>query len=44
MSPNKDLASRESVLRIRIRMFLGLSNQDPLVRDTDPEISITKQT
>jgi hypothetical protein len=30
MYPNKDLARRESVLRIRIR----LSNPDPLVRDS----------
>jgi hypothetical protein len=31
------------VLRIRIRMFLGLPDPDPLVRGTDPDPSITKQ-
>ncbi len=37
----------QSVLRIRIRMFLGLSEPDPLVRGTDPapdpDPSIIKQ-
>ncbi len=33
----------QSVLRIRIPMFLGLQNPDTLVRGTDPDPSITKQ-
>ncbi len=32
-----------SVLRIRIRMFLGLLDPDPLGRDPDPDPSIIKQ-
>ncbi len=35
--------SQETVLRIRIRMFLGLPDSDPLVRGTDPDPSIIKQ-
>jgi hypothetical protein len=33
----------ESVFRIRIHMFLGLPDPDPLVRGMDPEPSISKQ-
>ncbi len=32
-----------SVLQIRIRMFLGLLDPDPLVRVTHPDPSIIKQ-
>ncbi len=31
------------VLRIRIHMFLGLLDPDPLVRDMDPDPSIIEQ-
>ena len=34
---------RKAVLRIRIRMFLGLLDPDPLVRGSDPDPSIIKQ-
>ncbi len=30
-------------IRIRIHMFLGLPDPDPLVRDMDPDPSIIKQ-
>ncbi len=32
-----------SVADRRIRMFLGLMDPDPLVKDTDPDSSIIKQ-
>jgi len=34
---------KKAMLRIRIHMFLGLLNPDPLVRGMDPDPSITKQ-
>jgi len=33
----------ESVFRIRIHMFLGLPDPDPLVRGMDPDPSISNQ-
>jgi hypothetical protein len=33
----------KAVLRIRIRMFLGLMDPDPLVKGMDPDPSISKQ-
>jgi hypothetical protein len=32
-----------AVLRIRICMFLGLADPDPIIRGTDPDPSIIKQ-
>jgi hypothetical protein len=34
---------KKAMLRIRIHMFLGLLNPDPLVRGMDPDPSITMQ-
>ncbi len=34
---------RESVLRIRIHMFLALPDPDPVVRGMDPDPSIIMQ-
>jgi hypothetical protein len=36
-------AEVESLFRIRIHMFLGLPDPDPLVRGMDPDPSIIKQ-
>jgi hypothetical protein len=45
MLPKESLALYKSVLRIRIHMFLGLPDPDPLVRgmDPDPDPSIIMQ-
>jgi hypothetical protein len=34
----KNQRNEKTVLRIRIHMFLGLPDPDPLVRDTDPRL------
>jgi hypothetical protein len=38
------IPTKGSVLRIRIRMFLGLKDPNPLVSGADPDPSIIKQT
>jgi hypothetical protein len=39
----KKIDEKKTVLRIRIHMFLGLPDPDPLVRGIDPDPSIIMQ-
>ncbi len=39
----QERGKKNAVLRIRIHIFLGLLNPDPLVRGTDPDLSIIQQ-